>query len=590
QSTLSREMTEQNVRLSNYEDVISGKYEKLSAELSQSFENLSNDLSKDIANFESDLSEHSEMFEELKSGYLSLSKDLADSSESLKNYRDEMSAVSENLKSEYSQKFASYSDEVEERLGNIHDEISEKVESGVLDVISDFNEKITAKVEELHHEREVVDSKVWESLCGYEEKLKVFAEEAARSERVYEMRLDEFAQKLLSQQASLEEVSSEQLESLRGKYNQLSAEISAYQVEMYSEIDERTRRGLSELEKGLAERLSQLSQKEKECSELLKDESRTYTNLFENVYSKTLNEQKAFEKKIRESLEEVEKSFGAIKQAGESEAGKVLCEYNRLYGLASEIEKELESKKELSKNSLAESFSLYESRLSARYSDLELQMQMLEKCFGESVKAQTQVALSELNDGRKTLSAIRSELEELKHIGESKKAELETRYEEIESSLLAVKSQHENRLHDLVTTAGETARAELSKQVSLLSEKYESGRREAERLYGELSSEVLASGVMLSGLKEDLEALREESGLSYGEMLSKLNAELELLRENVESETVALGASNRREYEKLCREHNEELKSLRALTNVSVKELRSEVEEKLSSSLKEVMS
>ena len=56
QSTLSREMTEQNVRLSNYEDVISGKYEKLSAELSQSFENLSNDLSKDIANFESNLS------------------------------------------------------------------------------------------------------------------------------------------------------------------------------------------------------------------------------------------------------------------------------------------------------------------------------------------------------------------------------------------------------------------------------------------------------------------------------------------------------------------------------------------------------
>ncbi|MEE1289981.1 MAG: hypothetical protein UHW86_02995, partial [Spirochaetota bacterium] len=352
----------------------------------------------------------------------------------------------------------------------------------------------------------------------------------------------------------------------------------------------RTRRGLSELEKGLAERLSQLSQKEKECSELLKDESRTYTNLFENVYSKTLNEQKSFEKRIRESLAEVEKSFGAIKQAGESEAGKVLCEYNRLYGLASEIEKELESKKELSKNSLAESFSLYESRLSARYSDLELQMQMLEKCFGESVKAQTQVALSELNDGRQTLSSIRRDLEELRNIGESKKAELETRYEEIESSLLAVKSQHENRLHDLVTTAGEAARSELSKQLEMLSEKYESGRREAERLYGELSAEVSAGGVMLSGLKEDLEALREESGLSYGEMLSKLNAELELLRENVELEAEALGASSRREYEKLCREHNEELKSLRALTNVSVKELRNEVEEKLSSSLKEVMS
>jgi DNA anti-recombination protein RmuC len=218
----------------------------------------------------------------------------------LENIHDEMSAVSENLKSEYSQKFATYSGEVEERLENIHEEISEKVESGVLDVISEFNEKINAKVEELHKERELVDSKVWESLCSYEEKLKVFAEEAAQSERVYEMRLDEFAQKLLSQQASLEEVSSEQLESLRGKYNQLSAEISAYQVEMYSEIDERTRRGLSELEKGLAERLSQLSQKEKECSDLLKEESRTYTNLFENVYSQTLAEQKAFEKKIRE--------------------------------------------------------------------------------------------------------------------------------------------------------------------------------------------------------------------------------------------------------------------------------------------------
>ena len=520
QSTLSREMAEQNVKLSNYGDVISGKYDKLSVELSESFEALSNDLSKDIASFESSLSEQNDIFEDLKAGYLSLSEDLAHSSESLKNYREEMSAVSENLKSEYSEKFATYSGEVEERLGNIHNEMSavsenlkseysekfatysgeveerlgnihneitEKVESGVLDVISEFNAKIDSKVAELHKEREAVDSKVWESLCGYEEKLKVFAEEAAKSERVYEMRLDEFAQKLLSQQASLEEVSTEQFESLRGKYNQLSEEIAAYQVEMYSEIDERTRRGLSELESGLSERLSMLALKEKECSDLLKEESRTYTNLFENVYSKTLAEQKVFEKKIRESLEEVEKSFGTIKQAGESEAGKVLCEYNRLYGLAAEIEKELESKKEASKNSLAESFSLYESRLSARYSDLELQMQMLEKSFGESVKTHTQMALSELSDGRKTLSAIRSELEELKHSGEDKKAELENRYEEIESSLLAVKSHHENRLQELVSTAGETARAELSKQVAMLSEKYESGRLEAERMYGELS-------------------------------------------------------------------------------------------------------
>ena len=422
----------------------------------------------------------------------------------------------------------------------------------------------------------------------YDEKLKELAEETEKAERRYEIRLDEYAQKLLSEQASLEEVSSEHMEQLISRYEKISEELSNYKIEMYSEIDERTRRGLSQLSSGLEEKLSELSIKENEYSELLKEESRSYTELLEEVYKSNVEEHRAFELKIRENVAEVEKSISKIRSVGESESNRLLSEYTRIHEKVCELSSDLEAKKSTLEKSLEESLLLYVSKLGVKYSEIENQMSMLEESFGECIKAQSHVALKELTSGRETLLSIRQEMEALKTSGEEERGNLHNKYLEIEKSLLELKGNYEKRLSEVVEEAGEAACEELSKQLAELSERYEISRKESEILYGELSGEIESSGKLLSSLKEELNVLSENSKLLQNEMLCKLNEEICQLRENTENEICALGKMSRTEYEELCREHNEELKNLRESTAEAVKALRQEVERDLSISLKEV--
>ena len=211
---------------------------------------------------------------------------------------------------------------------------------------------------------------------------------------------------------------------------------------------------------------------------------------------------------------------------------------------------------------MEESLSLYVSKLGVKYSEIENQMSMLEESFGESIKAQSHVALKELTSGRETLLSIRQEMEALKTSGEEERGNLHNKYLEIEKSLLELKGNYEKRLSEVVEEAGEAACEELSKQLAELSERYEISRKESEILYGELSGEIETSGKLLSSLKEELNVLSENSKLLQNEMLCKLNEEICQLRENTENEICALGKMSRTEYEELCREHNEELKNL----------------------------
>ena len=512
-NVVEKELESQRDKIKTYGEELSERYEEKSLELSKEFEELSIEVNVVLHELESGVCEQSEALKDLSAGYVKLRDELEHSREALSDYRREMSESGEELRKEYAVQYEEYNAEVESRLSKLNEEIGERVEDSLSDVIAELSLKIEEKISGLREERGEIDSKVWESLSLYDEKLKELAEETEKAERRYEIRLDEYAQKLLSEQASLEEVSSEHMEQLISRYEKISEELSNYKIEMYSEIDERTRRGLSQLSSGLEEKLSELSIKENEYSELLKEESRSYTELLEEVYKSNVEEHRAFELKIRENVAEVEKSISKIRSVGESESNRLLSEYTRIHEKVCELSSDLEAKKSTLEKSLEESLSLYVSKLGVKYSEIENQMSMLEESFGECIKAQSHVALKELTSGRETLLSIRQEMEALKTSGEEERGNLHNKYLEIEKSLLELKGNYEKRLSEVVEEAGEAACEELSKQLAELSERYEISRKESEILYGELSGEIESSGKLLSSLKEELNVLSENSKL-----------------------------------------------------------------------------
>ena len=432
-----------------------------------------------------------------------------------------------------------------------------------------------------------IESEVWTSLSEYDAKLKTFAEEASSAEKVYEKRLEEYAGKLFAEQKSLEDLSAEHVGALESQYEKLSDEISAYKIQMYSEIDERTRRGLSLLEEGVIEKLAELSKKEAASRELLEAESRSYTLLLEEVYAKTLTEQDNFEAKIQSSLKEAHESLNLAREAGAEESEKVLCEYKKLHEKAHELEIQLENRNEQLKESLEETLSLCVSKLSGRYAQAENAAEELARSFGESLKEQTEAAREEIQSGRNALEEIRGKIEALKAEGVADYSELRSRYEEIELSLKEVKESQEVRLKALAEEAGAAAREELAVAAEELYALYEKTSAEAAKRYGESVRESETLKQIIENIQEESESLKKRSELSFNDFVLQTENEIKQLKSKLAEEHEALSEMSRADYEKLCRAHEESLREARAETNAKLKELSVKASEELRESLRE---